>query len=145
MDSLPSPSLRFPSLSTLPFSYLTLLLPFPVPSVVPHIPLSFLTFLIHSQPSPFPPNLPRPYVCSSLPFSFPTYLLSYLSSFLPISFPTYLLPFLPPPFSLFLPLPFPLSFPSPPLGAMIDGGGGKTFLHPWIWGNAFSDIITGPF
>ena len=44
-------------LSTLPSSNLFLILPFPVPSVVPYIPLYLSTFFIPSQPSSFPLNL----------------------------------------------------------------------------------------
>ena len=80
IGSLPSLSLPSPSLSTSPFSFLPLLLPFPVPSVVPYIPHSLSTFPFPSQSSPFSPNLPRPYFSSSLPISFPTYLLPYLST-----------------------------------------------------------------
>ena len=74
INSLPSLSL-----TTLPSSYLPLLLTFPAPSVVPYISLSLSTFLLPSLPFPS----------------------------LPIPFPTYPLPFLPPPYlSLFPILPF---------------------------------------
>ena len=93
---------------------------FPVPSVVPYIPLSLSIFS-------FPPNLPRPFLSTSfsspsrpffplLPFSF--------SCHFPFSFP-------------FPPFPFTFSFPSPPLGAMIfflpRGGGRISYtLQNWI-------------
>ena len=98
IDSLPSPSL-----TTLPSSYLPLLLPFPVPFVVP---LSLSTFLLPFQPSlslptfPFP-TFPLPYQSPSLLISFPAYPLLYLS--LPSPPPT----FPPSPsFSLFRSYPF---------------------------------------
>ena len=117
IDSLPSPSLRPPSLSTLPSSYLPPLLPFPVPSLVPYITLSVLTFPFPTQSSPFPPNLPWPYLSSFLSISFPTCLLAYLSpSYLSTSLPSPTLPLFPS-----------LSFP--PLGSLISPPpqGGKEF------------------
>ena len=109
IDSLPSPSLRSPSLSTLPSSYLPLLRPFPVPSVVLYIPFSLSTFLNPLEPSPFHPNLPRPYFFSSLPISFPTFLLYCLSTSLPSPF----LPFPSFPFFRCYPSHFPLLLSSP--------------------------------
>ena len=133
--SLRSPSIS--SLSTPPSSYLPLLLPFPVPSIVPYISLSLSTFrftlnlLCPSQPT------------TSLQFLFPTFIFPYLSLFPPISFPTYLLPYLstslpspslpfhfpffpllsfsfPPFFFLLFFLLFFFPFPSPSLGSLIS-------------------------
>ena len=109
IDSLPSPSLRSPSLTTLPSSYLTLLLPFTVPSVVPsqpssfpiNLPLSLSTFLFPSQPSSFPINLPL----SLSTFLFPSQPSS-LRLNLPLSHSTFLLPSQPSPFPPNLPLPY---------------------------------------
>ena len=103
------PSLRSHFLPTLPSSYLPLLLPFPVPSVVSYIPLSLSTFPFSTQPSP------------SLLFLFPTYLFPYLSSSLPINFLLFFLVS----FTSFFPFSFPCPFPFPPLGSLI-------FIHPWF-------------
>ena len=100
IDSLPSTSLRSPSLSTLPSSYLPLLLPFPASTVVPYIPLSLSIFPFPYQPSP------------SLLFLLPTCLLPYLSTSLPSPFLPFPLPH-PSPFFRCYPSPFPLLFSSP--------------------------------
>ena len=94
----PSSSFHFPFRSSLyssfPRFHIPLLLPFTFPSEVPYIPLSTSTFLIPSQPFPFPLN-----ILLSLPtFPVPISPLLYLSLSLPtISFPTYPLPSLSPP------------------------------------------------
>ena len=102
IDSLPSLPLRSPSLSTLPSSYVPLLLPFPVPSV------QFPIFLFPFQPSSIPWNLPL-----SIPtFPVPTFSLPYLSLSQPISFPAYPHPSLPPSYlshySLFIAVTLPI-------------------------------------
>ena len=129
--SLRSPSIS--SLSTPPSSYLPLLLPFPVPSIVPYISLSLSTFrftlnlLCPSQPT------------TSLQFLFPTFIFPYLSLFPPISFPTYLLPYL----STSLPSPslpfhfpfFPLlSFLFPPFSFFFSFSFSFSLFLPLLWG-----------
>ena len=152
LPSIPYLTLPFVPLPYLPYLLLifpfylpSLVLPcsFPVPSFVPYIPLSLSTFLIPSQPSPFPLNLPfslsiflfpsQPF--PSLLFLFPTYLFPYLSPslssiylLLSLLLPTVLLPnpsffsavtfplflnFFLPFFLSFFPSLFPLFFLSP--------------------------------
>ena len=158
MGCLPSPSLRSPSLSTLPSSSTSL--PYPFQSSLysffsQNLPYSPQTFPFPSQSSPFSPNLPRSYFSFSLPISFPIYLLSYLS-------PSLLIYFLSSPFlfsavtlTLFLftfffpcfpfPSPFPFSFPfpfsSPPLDSFISFSlRGGEFYTPLNWDITNIDI-----
>ena len=90
IDSLPSTSLRSPSLSTLPSFYLSLLLP--------------CLFCSSLYPS-FPTNLTCPYFSSYLPIHIPSFLLPHPSLF-SVTLPLFLYFFLP------LSLPFFLPFPS---------------------------------
>ena len=81
-STFPFPLFPFPSYPTLgtfllSSSYLTILLPFPVPSVVPYIPLSLSTFLLPSQPSfTFFHGYPSPF-----PFIFHLPFFSFFSHF----------------------------------------------------------------
>ena len=155
----PFPSLALPTFhrfTTFPFPFnptfllTSLLLPFPVPSVVPYIALSLSTFLIPSQPTPFPLNLSlflSTFPVATYPYPFlltPTLLIHFHKFPRPTSLPTrptlLFFPLLPFPFSFsfFFPFFFHLSFPSPPLGTLIYfrlGGRGNKFyttLRPFL-------------
>ena len=88
----PFPSSLYSSFPlNLPHSLSTFLIPSQPSSFPLNLPLS--TFLFLTQSSLFPPNLPCPYFSSFLSISFPTYILPYLSTSLPsTSLPSYLSP-----------------------------------------------------
>ena len=100
-STFPFPLFPFPSYPTLgtfllSSSYLTILLPFPVPSVVPYIPLSLSTFLLPqfpiflfpSQPSFFRLNLPSLSSTVTLPL-FLSFSTSLFFPFFPIFIPLF--------------------------------------------------------